>query len=52
MRGYRFDLAKRSMLIAIEVNYWLFSDGTDSGNSNFKSSRTVLVGLGNTFTKN
>lgn len=51
MRGYRFDLAKRSMLIAIEVNYWLFSNGTDSGNSNFKSSRTVLVGLGKTLTK-
>ena len=49
--GYRFDLAKRSMLIAIEVNYWLFSDDTDSGNSNFKSSRTVLVGLGKTLTK-
>ena len=38
MRGYRFDLAKRSMLIAIEVNYWLFSDDTDSGNSNFSQS--------------
>ena len=30
--GYRFDLAKRSMFIDIEVNYWLFAGGTDSGN--------------------
>jgi len=30
--GYRFDLAKRSIFIDIEVNYWLFAGGTDFGN--------------------